>query len=41
VRDGRVVESGRWAELLQREGAFHELHHAQHGEAATRLADPA
>ena len=31
MRDGRIVESGSWSELLQREGAFYELHRAQIG----------
>lgn len=35
LKDGRIVEAGRWAELLQREGAFYELYRAQHGSAAT------
>ncbi|MSR22096.1 MAG: ABC transporter ATP-binding protein [Gemmatimonadetes bacterium] len=31
MRDGRIVEGGTWGELLQREGAFFELHRAQFG----------
>jgi ABC-type multidrug transport system fused ATPase/permease subunit len=34
---GRVVESGRWGELLQREGTFYELHRAQSGPRAINL----
>ena len=35
MSDGRIVEHGGWSDLLQREGAFYELHHAQMGSAAS------
>lgn len=34
MREGSIVEAGRWADLLQREGVFYELHRAQLGSRA-------
>jgi subfamily B ATP-binding cassette protein MsbA len=38
MHEGRVVEQGSWEQLLEREGAFYRLHHAQFSkdEALTR-----